>query len=402
MFELIEDTVTPAKIKVIGLGGGGVNAVDRIIEAGLTGVELIAANTDIQHLELSKAPEKIQLGPKTTYGMGAGHNPEIGEKAALESKDIIEEKIKDADMLFIAAGMGGGTGTGAAPVVAEIAKQYNILTVAVVTKPFLFEGNKKLKQAEEGIEKLSKIVDSIIVVNNENILKTMSKKEDVHQALKKANDILRYAVQGITELITKPGYINCDFADIKSVMKNKGRAVMGLGIGKGENKARESLENAINSPLLDNSSIEGATGVLINITTSDNFLISELNTIVSGIKERLSEDVNLIFGYIVDRALNDEIRVTLIATGFNNSPSSKKEETIIQQKIEVPFNLNSKAIDKPAFQRYRRNIQTTSPHQKIVKDLQQFVETSMPQLFIDVNDEENYDIPAFIRQRIKH
>lgn len=305
------------KIKVIGCGGGGNNAVNRMIESGLKNVEFIGINTDKQALFLSKADTKIQLGDKLTRGLGAGANPEIGRKAAEESKDEITEALKGSDMVFITCGMGGGTGTGAAPVVAEIAKSMGILTVGVVTKPFPFEGRKRMIHAEGGINSLKQSVDTLVTIPNERLLSLVDKKTTLVESFKKADDVLRQGVQGISDLITIPGLINLDFADISTIMVNKGLAHMGVGVGKGDNRAQDAAREAISSPLLE-TSIIGATGVLLNVTGGSDLSLLEINEAAQIVQEEADPDANIIFGAVIDESLNDEIRITVIATGFDS------------------------------------------------------------------------------------
>lgn len=305
------------KIKVIGCGGGGNNAVNRMIEAGLKNVEFIGINTDKQALFLSKADTKIQLGDKLTRGLGAGANPEIGRKAAEESRDEITEALKGSDMVFITCGMGGGTGTGAAPVVAEIAKSMGILTVGVVTKPFPFEGRKRMIHAEGGINSLKQSVDTLVTIPNERLLALVDKKTTLVESFKKADDVLRQGVQGISDLITIPGLINLDFADISTIMVNKGLAHMGVGVGQGDNRAQDAAREAISSPLLE-TSIIGATGVLLNVTGGSDLSLLEINEAAQIVQEEADPDANIIFGAVIDESLNDEIRITVIATGFDS------------------------------------------------------------------------------------
>jgi len=304
------------KIKVVGCGGGGNNAVNRMIEEGLKNVEFIGINTDKQALVLSKAEFKIQLGDKLTRGLGAGANPEIGRKAAEESKEEIIEALKGADMVFVTCGMGGGTGTGAAPVVAEIAKSMGILTVGVVTKPFPFEGRKRMIHAEAGIKALKESVDTLVTIPNERLLSLVDKKTTLVESFRKADDVLKQGVQGISDLITIPGLINLDFADISTIMVNKGLAHMGVGVGTGDNRAQDAAREAIASPLLE-TSIIGATGVLLNVTGGSDLSLLEINEAAQIVQEEADPDANIIFGAVIDESLNDEIRITVIATGFD-------------------------------------------------------------------------------------
>ena len=312
-FELDMQELT--NIKVIGCGGGGGNAVNRMIIEGLKNVEFIVVNTDKQALLLSQANTKIQIGEKLTKGLGAGANPEIGKKAAEESREEIEEAIKGANMVFITAGMGGGTGTGAAPIVAEIAKSMNILTVGVVTKPFPFEGKRRMRHAEMGIENLMKAVDTLVIIPNERLLSMADKKTTLLDSFRLADDVLRQGVQAISDLITIPGVVNADFADIETVMLNKGLAHMGVGHGTGDTKAQDAVKQAISSPLLE-TSIDGATGVIINFTGGVDLGAIEVYEAADIVREAADPDANIIFGAVIDETLNDEIRITVIATGF--------------------------------------------------------------------------------------
>lgn len=306
-----------AKIKVIGCGGGGGNAINNMIQSALSGVRFIAANTDAQDINKSLAEYKIQLGDKLTKGLGAGANPEVGKNAAVESQEQIRELVGDCDMVFVTAGMGGGTGTGAAPVIAEIAKEAGALTVAVVTKPFYFEGKRRLLQAEKGIEDLKKVVDAIITIPNDRLLQLAAKKAAFSEMLKKADEVLYYGVKGIADLITVHGLINLDFADVQAVMSNSGLALMGTGIARGENRAREAAMKAITSPLLEDVSIEGAKGVLINITCSPDMTIDEVSEAANIVHEEAHEDAQIFFGTVFDAEVGDEMRITVIATGID-------------------------------------------------------------------------------------
>ncbi|WP_405001304.1 cell division protein FtsZ [Geochorda subterranea] len=307
-----------ANIKVVGVGGGGQNAVNRMIEAELRGVEFIAINTDAQALALSNAPHKLQIGEKLTKGLGAGSMPEIGQKAAEESRDLIREALQGADMVFITAGMGGGTGTGGAPVVAEIAREVAALTVAVVTRPFSFEGRRRMRQAEEGIANLRGRVDTLIVIPNDRLLQVVDKKTSIVDAFRLADDVLRQGVQGISDLITVPGLINLDFADVRTIMSNAGSALMGIGRASGsEDRAVKAARAAVSSPLLE-SSIQGAKGVLLNITGSSNLGLFEVNEAAQVVIEAADPEANVIFGAVIDDSLNDEVKVTVIATGFSD------------------------------------------------------------------------------------
>jgi cell division protein FtsZ len=348
-----------AKIKVIGVGGGGNNAVNRMIEAGIRNVEFIAVNTDGQQLTYSLAETNIQIGEKLTKGLGAGANPEIGKRAAEETKDDIVGQIKDADMIFVTAGMGGGTGTGAAPVIAELAKSLGILTVAVVTKPFKFEGRQRMAKAESGIEALSENVDAIVTIPNDGLLKVTDKKQSLKDAFKMADDVLRQGVQGITDVIVVEGIINCDFADVQSIMKDSGIAHMGVGIGKGENAAQDAVRAAIESPLLE-THINGARGVLLNVTGGEEFSLIDANEVADMVQELVDPGANIIFGAAMDENLKDEIRVTLIATGLDqvananvnvtsfSSPFGKKEDEPNLERKQPTFTMDN---DEDIFKR---------------------------------------------------
>ena len=311
-----EPPITGARIKVIGVGGGGGNAVNRMIEAGIEGIEFLVANTDLQALKRSKAPIKIQLGSKLTKGLGAGANPNVGREAALEDTDKIIEVLEGADMVFVTTGLGGGTGTGAAPIIASLATELEALTVAVVTKPFQFEGRRRMQQAENGLRELRECVDTVITIPNERLLHTVEKHSSLGESFGVADDVLRQAVQGISDLITVPGLINLDFADVKSIMAGMGMALMGAGRAHGENRAIEATQQAISSPLLEEATIQGAKGVLINITGGPDLTLYEVNTASTIIREAADEDANIIFGAVIDENMRDDMKITVIATGF--------------------------------------------------------------------------------------
>jgi len=317
MFELMDTEAQNANIKVIGVGGGGGNAVQNMVDSGVEGVEFICANTDAQALEGSGVKTLLQLGNALTKGLGAGADPEIGREAALEDRERIKELVKDTDMLFITAGMGGGTGTGAAPVVAEMAKELGVLTVAVVTKPFPFEGPKRMKAAEEGIEELGKHVDSIITIPNAKLLTALGKNTTLLDAFKAANDVLLGAVQGIAELITRPGLINVDFADVRTVMSEMGMSMMGTGVASGEERATKAAQAAISSPLLDDVNLQGARGILVNITAGLDMGIHEFEEVGATIRDFAHDDATVVVGTVIDPEMSDEIRVTLVATGLD-------------------------------------------------------------------------------------
>ena len=315
LFEL-DEVPQAAKIKVIGLGGGGGNAVSRMISAQFTGVDFIVANTDLQALRASPAPVKIQLGAKLTQGLGAGSNPEIGRNAALEDPETITRLLEGADMVFITAGLGGGTGTGSAPVVASLAKDLGILTVAVVTKPFAFEGKRRMLQAEAGMEALRNVVDTLIAIPNQRLLSVVDRGTPLLEAFKVADTVLQQAVQGISDLILVPGLVNLDFADVRTIMSGMGMAMMGTGVGKGEHRALDAAQKAVASPLLDDTSIVGAKGILINFTGGSDLSIHEVEEGARIVQEAAHEDANIIFGAVIDPSLGDEVRMTVIATGF--------------------------------------------------------------------------------------
>jgi cell division protein FtsZ len=309
--------ITGARIKVIGIGGGGGNAVNRMIESGIEGIEFLVANTDLQALKRSRAPIKIQLGGRLTKGLGAGANPIIGREAALEDTEKIIEVLEGADMVFVTTGLGGGTGTGAAPIIASLATELNALTVAVVTKPFHFEGRRRMQQAEQGLRELRECVDTVITIPNERLLHTVDRGVSLPDSFKVADDVLRQAVQGISDLITVPGLINLDFADVKAIMAGMGLALMGAGRASGEHRAMEATQQAISSPLLEEATIEGAKGVLINITGGPDLTLYEVNEASSIIREAADEDANIIFGAVIDETMRDEMKITVIATGFD-------------------------------------------------------------------------------------
>lgn len=351
MFEFGAEMQQFATIKVIGVGGGGNNAVNRMISEGLTGVEFVSINTDAQALLASNAHQTLQIGDKLTKGLGAGANPEVGEKAAEESREAVKEIVKGADMIFITAGMGGGTGTGAAPVVAEIAKESGALTVGVVTKPFTVEGRQRMDKAERGILNLKSKVDTLIIIPNDRLLQVVEKNTTLLQAFKTADDVLRQGVQGISNLITQTGLINLDFADVKTIMSNAGSALMGIGIAKGENRAVEAAKMAIASPLLE-ASIEGAKGVLLNITGGIDLGLHEANEAVRVISEVADPDANIILGAVVDESMKDEVQVTVIATGFDQAPRPVAKPAV-EQEFDTRI-YGEDDLDIPAFLRRKK------------------------------------------------
>ncbi|WP_314727319.1 cell division protein FtsZ [uncultured Veillonella sp.] len=339
-----------ANIKVIGVGGGGNNAVNRMVDNQIKGVQFIAVNTENQVLELSKADVTIQIGEKVTKGLGAGANPQVGEEAAQESREEIIKALEGADMVFVTAGMGGGTGTGAAPIVAECAKEVGALTVGVVTKPFAFEGKRRRAAAEKGIEFLTQKVDTIIVIPNDKLLQVVDKKCTITDAFSKADDVLRQGIKGISDLIQIPGLINLDFADVKTIMTEQGEALMGIGVGEGENRAADAAKMAINSPLLE-TSIDGAKGILLNISGSSDLSIFEVNEAAEIISDAADPDANIIFGSVIDESLGDKVQITVVATGFNSSAKSVPEfgKTTTTSRPASTANSNSGIPDIPVF-----------------------------------------------------
>ncbi len=345
-----DGNVSTAKIKVIGVGGGGNNAINRMIEAGLRDVEFVAVNTDAQALQQCQAQKKIQAGSKLTKGLGAGSNPEVGQRAAEESREDLRSALQGADMVFITAGMGGGTGTGGAPVVAELARELGTLTVGVVTKPFIFEGRRRQSQAEEGIAKLKEHVDALIVIPNDRLLQVAEKRTSLIDAFRMADDVLRQGVQGISDLITHPGYINLDFADLKTIMSDAGSALMGVSCATGENRAAEAARMSISSPLLE-ASIEGAKGIILSVAGDSNLGLQEVYEAAEMIQEVADKEANIIFGTVLDESLKDEIVITVIATGFDR----KSEEPAVEKLEELkPFSFKDNTLDLPKFLRSNR------------------------------------------------
>ena len=337
VFEYDETMTQNARMKVVGVGGGGGNAVNRMIEEDLEGVDFISVNTDAQVLKRSKADVRIQIGQKLTRGLGAGARPEIGAQALEENRDEVRRALEGADLVFITAGMGGGTGTGAAPLIAEMAREMGALTIAIVTKPFLFEGKKRMKQAEAGLAELKRAADTMIVVPNERLLAVVGKGTSFKDALKKADEVLLHATQGISDLIRVTGEVNVDFADVRTVMSNRGAALMGTGFGRGENRAMEAAQEAISSPLLDSISISGAAGVLINITGGMDLAIDEVTTISSIIQETAGDDAEIIFGAVHDPSMKEEVRVTVIATGFDRDALQAERVPGMDNVIRADF-----------------------------------------------------------------
>ncbi len=356
MFELIDNIPQSAVIKVLGVGGGGGNAVHHMITNQVDGVDFICANTDSQALNNLKAKTILQMGTSITKGLGAGANPEIGRQAALEDRDQIADILSGADMVFITAGMGGGTGTGAAPIVAEVARELGILTVAVVTRPFPFEGKKRSAIAEQGIEQLSANVDSLITIPNEKLLDVLGKEASLLDAFKAANDVLLGAVKGIADLIMHPGMINVDFADVKTVMSEMGMAMMGTGFATGEDRAREAAESAIRSPLLEDVNLQGARGILVNITAGENLSLGEFSEVGDTIEEFASDDATVVVGTVIDPELDDEMRVTVVATGLGGRQAKPKKvvdntqrEQMDYSQLDRPAVLRNRPVDRGAF-----------------------------------------------------
>ncbi|HXG50088.1 MAG TPA: cell division protein FtsZ [candidate division Zixibacteria bacterium] len=403
MFELVEQFNLNARIKVIGVGGGGGNAVNTMIGAKLNGVEFLVANTDAQSLEANRAPVKIQLGGTVTKGLGAGANPEIGRRAALEDQEVIREYLSGSDMIFITAGMGGGTGTGGAPVIARVAREVGALTVGVVTKPFAFEGKKRMRQAEEGIEELQRSVDTLIVIPNQRLLSIAAKTTTMLEAFHKADDVLLQAVRGISDLIITPGLINLDFADVRTVMSEMGLALMGAASATGENRAIEAAQRAISSPLLEDVSIQGARGVLINITGGPDLCLHEVNEAASMIQEEAHEDANIIFGAVIDESMTEEIRITVIATGFGVSKEEAKPAAPLHQANGIPAAAAAKGkkvvhlgtiiddMDSPTWQRKKAG----SDEVELVT-----LGKNTLQLATGQEEDDKYDIPTFLRRQM--
>jgi cell division protein FtsZ len=388
MFEMDMNIDQVARIKVIGVGGGGNNAVNRMIEDGVQGVEFIAVNTDAQALNLSRAEIKMQIGTVLTRGLGAGANPEIGRKAVEESKKQLEEILTGADMVFVTAGMGGGTGTGAAPAIAQIAKKLGSLTIGVVTRPFSFEGRKRAGNAEKGIEAMKEAVDTLIIVPNDRLLQIVDKKTPMVEAFREADNVVRQGVQGISDLIAVPGLINLDFADVKTIMSNQGTALMGIGVAKGEDRAIEAAKKAISSPLLE-TSIDGAQGVLMNITGSSNLSLFEVQEAADIVASTTDQELNMIFGSIINESLTDEIMITVIATGFDDkeSPSTNTSEETLETQPSSRLN-----EDRTIGQEHV-NVHSW--------DWQQQVESVKERSQQSPQSEESLDTPTFLRNRNK-
>ena len=409
MFEIVEQNSLTARIKVIGIGGGGGNAVNTMIGAKLGGVDFMVANTDAQSLEASQAPVRIQLGGMVTKGLGAGANPEIGRRAALEDQEKIKEYLEGSDMIFITAGMGGGTGTGGAPVLARVAREVGALTVGVVTKPFIFEGKKRMRQAEEGIEELKASVDTLIVIPNQRLLSIAAKTTTMLEAFHKADDVLLQAVRGISDLIITPGLINLDFADVRTVMAEMGLALMGASSASGENRAIEAAQKAISSPLLEDISIQGARGVLINITGGPDLCLHEVNEAASMIQEEAHDDANIIFGAVIDESLTDEIRITVIATGFGETREEKK---LAPAASHSPLSGVANVANIAAAQKSKKVVHLgtivddlDTPTWQRKKSGSEEVETVMLnknnfEFNSNQDEDDKYDIPTFLRRQM--
>jgi len=393
MFELVDTYSQEAVIKVIGVGGGGGNAVSHMLAADLDGVEFICANTDVQALNKTKVPVLLPLGSSLTKGLGAGANPNIGSQAAMEDKERIKELLEGADMVFITAGMGGGTGTGAAPVVAEVAKEMGILTVAVVTKPFSFEGGKRMKVADAGIKELRERVDSLITIPNEKLREVLGGNISLLDAFKAANDVLLNAVQGISELITKPGLINVDFADVRTVMSEMGLAMMGSGAATGESRARDAAEAAIHSPLLEDVDLSGAKGILVNITAGLSMSIGEFDEVGTTVKEFADEDATVVVGTVIDPDMRDELRVTVVATGLGGErEAAKKPEPVAVKPVKVANGDAPIAAATDGGEGYRP-LDVPTAIRRNPKTARDYVEAA------EDKDMDYLDIPAFLRRQ---
>ena len=406
MFEIVEENRLGARIKAVGVGGGGGNAINTMIGDKIAGVSFIVANTDAQALEASNADVKVQLGEKITKGLGAGADPEIGRQAALNEQDRLREYLAGSDMVFITAGMGGGTGTGGAPVIAKVAQEEGCLTVGVVTKPFAFEGKRRMCQAEEGILKLKENVDTLIVIPNQRLLSIAEKDTPLNETFKMADSVLLQAVRGISDLIVTPGLINLDFADVRTVMSEMGFAMMGSSSASGDNRALEAAQKAISSPLLEDISISGARGVLINITGSSDLSLCEVSEAATMIQEVAHEEANIIFGAVIDEATKDEIRITVIATGFGEMEKNRGKKNVIDIGASVGSrdnNASSKKVvhlgriddisgmlDVPTYKRVKNNDKGTEPTHTEEKSLESK----------DNDGEDEIDIPTFLRKKM--
>jgi cell division protein FtsZ len=386
-FTLEEGPPNGAVIKVIGVGGGGGNAVNRMIAAQVEGVEFIVANTDLQALKMSEAAVKIQIGHKLTNGLGAGANPEVGRKAALEDTEKIIEVLEGADMVFVTAGLGGGTGTGAAPIIASLAAELGALTVAIITKPFLFEGKKRAQQADQGLRELKDCVDTVITIPNERLLQTVQRGTSLSEAFRIADDILRQGVQGISDIIQIPGIINVDFADVKTIMHGMGMALMGTGTARGETRASDAARRAISSPLLEEASIQGARGVLINITGSKDLLLHEVSEAASIIHQAADEEANIIFGAVLDPGITDEIKITVIATGFDKDKKDERAAVVQMPQHGDIRAMETRSESAPLSQVAKAGVSNVTGQDAPLP----------PQSSFDKND---LDVPAFMRRKM--
>ncbi len=394
MFSFEEDVIMPVRIRVIGVGGAGCNAVNTMIGAGLSRIEFIAANTDLQALQRSLAAFKVQLGPERTRGLGAGARPEVGKEAALESKDPIRECLEGADMVFVTAGMGGGTGTGATPIVANIARELGALTVGVVTKPFQYEGHRRMSHAEEGIRELRRHVDTLLIIPNQRLLGIVDKATPLLEAFKVADDVLRQAIQGIADVITTTGHINVDFADVRTVMTHTGRAVMGMGISRGTNRSMEAAQKAVSSPLLEDGSVEGARGVLLNITGGPSLSLHEVDEAASIIKEAADPQANIIVGQVINPDMGDELVVTVIATGFDREEQPAKP-TLLERptaKGGRPAQQVLAAVPVAAGQAAQKNLDRPT-------FLRRFTEQREGQERLVLATDDEWDVPTFLRKQ---
>lgn len=388
MFEFDETIEQSAVIKVVGVGGGGGNAVNTMVASGINKVDFIVANTDAQALRSSLAPVKVQLGGQLTKGLGAGANPNVGRDAALEDRDKLADLLKGADMIFIAAGMGGGTGTGAAPVIAEVAREVGALTVGIVTKPFSREGKLRQHKADEGVRALKEHVDSLIIIPNDRLISIAPRSLGILDAFKPSDDVLRQAVQGISDLITTSGFINVDFADVKSIMSERGMAMMGIGIASGENRAVEAATKAISSPLLEDIDVSGARGVLVNITGSSAMTMDDFDAVNKTIHEKVHEDANIIVGVVIDESMGDTVKVTAIVTGFGDRFEMQERGRVFSPLggVTVPKQQNVINIETPTFIRDRQKSEGPRPTRHVGT--------------ISFEDEDQYDIPTFLRKSV--
>ncbi|MEZ4342123.1 MAG: cell division protein FtsZ [Nitrospirales bacterium] len=396
MFSIIDDEPSVIRIKVVGVGGAGCNAVNTMIEAGVSRVEFVVANTDLQALGRSLATYKIQLGPERTRGLGAGARPDVGKESALESEMQIREALEGADMVFVTAGMGGGTGTGGAPIAAKIARELGILTVGVVTKPFQYEGNRRGSFAEEGIRELKKHVDSLLIIPNQKLLGLVDKNTPLMEAFKIADDVLRQAIQGISDVITTPGFVNVDFADVRTVMGYSGRAVMGMGVGRGPNRAQEAARQAISSPLLEDGSVEGAKGLLLNITGGPNLTLHEVDEASNIAREAADPQANIIVGQVINPDGGDEITVTVIATGFEQAEGVLRfpgvtQPTLVVQPVKAPAlvpvsvpegadQYGADDLDRPTYLRRQAGVKSSPEKGGLLVD-------------------EDWDVPTYMRRK---